>query len=102
MSIKIQRIIRFVPFVNILVTLFSFIKVYRSSTKSRVIDIFKFGFIMFIAIILVNIPQIILQHFFSGEVFNLILSYISAYVTSFVLSSIAILQQEKYISIDNK
>jgi hypothetical protein len=102
MSIKFQKIIRFVPFVNFFVTGFSLIKVYRSSQKSQIVNIFKFGFVSFISMIVVNIPQMILQHFVKGEVFNLFLSLISAYVTLFVISSIAILQQEKYISNNDK
>lgn len=98
MSIKFQKIIRFVPFLNFFVTGFSLIKVYRGSQKSRVVDIFKFGFLIFVSMILVNIPQMILQYFVKSEAFNLFLSLISAYVTLFVISSIAIMQQEKYIS----
>lgn len=97
MSIKFQKIIRFVPFLNFFITGFSLIKVYRSSQESRVVDIFKFGFITFVSIILVNIPQMILQHFVRSEAFNSFLSLISGYVTLFVISSIAIMQQEKYI-----
>lgn len=102
MSIKFQKIIRFVPFVNFFVTGFSLIKVYRRSQKSQVMDIFKFGFLMFISMILVNIPQMILQYFVENEAFNLFLSLISAYVTLFVISSIAIMQQEKYMSNDGE
>ena len=98
MSIKFQKIIRFVPFVNFFVTGFSLIKVYRNNQKSRTIDIFKFGFLMFISMFLVNIPQMILPYFIRNEAFNLFLSLLSAYVTLFVISSIAIMQQEKYIS----
>ena len=97
MSIKVQKIIRFVPFVNFFVIGFCLIKKYRESPKSRVIDIFIFGFIMFISMILVNIPQIILQHFVRNEFINLFISLVSSYITLFVISSIAIKQQEKYI-----
>lgn len=102
MSIKFQKIIRFVPFVNFFVTGFSLIKVYRSSQKVRVVDIFKFGFLTFLLMILVNIPQMILQYFVRSESFSMFLSLISAYVTLFVISSIAIMQQEKYITNDSK
>ena len=103
MSIKFQKIIRFVPFVNFFVTYFSLIKAYRNSNRSRISDIFKIVFVIFISILFVNIPQIILQHFVKSESFNSFLSLISTYVTLFVISSIAIIQQEKiYITTANK
>ena len=98
---KFQKVIRFVPFVNFFVTGFSFIKVYRGSQKARVVDIFKFGFLSFVSIFLVNIPQMILPYFIRNEAFNLFLSLFSTYVTLFVISSIAIMQQEKYMSNDD-
>ena len=98
MSIKFQKIIRFVPLVNFFVIGFCLVKVYLSSPKTRVVEIFKFTLVEFVSMILVNIPQMILQHFVKNEVFNLFMSLISVYVTLFVISSIAILQQEKYIS----
>ena len=101
MSIKYQKIVRFVPFLNFFVTYFSLIKAYRRSNQVRVANTFKIVVAMVISALLVNIPQMILQHFVKGEVFNLFLSLISAYVTLFVLSSIAIMQQEKYTN-ENK
>ena len=102
MSIKFQKIIRFVPFVNFFVTGFSLVKAFQDSQNSRVVDIFKFVFVTFVSIILVNIPQMILQHFVRSEFLNLFLSLISSYVTLFVISSLAIMQQEKYISNNDK
>ena len=102
MSIRFQKNIRFIPVVNFFVTGFSLIKVYRSSQKSRVVDLFKFCVITAISIFLVNIPQMILQYFITSVEFNLFLSLISAYATLFVISSLAIMQQEKYIENDKK
>ena len=102
MSIKFQKIIRFIPFVNFFITGFSLIKLYRSSQKSSVIDTFKFAFLAFISMILVNIPQMIFQNFVENETINLVVSLVSAYVTLFVISSIAIMQQEKYLSNSDK
>lgn len=101
MSIKFQKIIRFVPGVNFFVTGFSLIKVHRGSRKSRVFDMFKFALVTFVSMFLVNIPQMILQHFVKSAGINLFLSLISAYFTLFVISSIAIFEQER-ILLDDK
>ena len=102
MSIKFQKIIRFVPFINYFATFFSLIIAYRSSNKSRIADIFRIVIAMVMSMLLVNVPQMILSHFFKDAVFNSVLSFISAYITLFVISSIAIFQQEKYAENDKK
>lgn len=102
MSIKLQKIIRFVPALNFFVTGFSLIKAYRSSNQARVADMLKIVLVGFILIFLVNIPQIILLEFIENAVFTNVLSLISNYATLFVLSSFFIMQQEKYIMNDGK
>ena len=101
MSIKFQKIIRFVPFLNFFVTGFSMLKVYRNNNARITVKI-KLVFEVVISMFLVNIPQMILQHFTKNTVFNLIISLISTYITLFVISSIFIWHQEKYISNNNK
>ena len=50
MSIKTQKIVRFIPFVNFFVTFFSLIKSYRSSKQAKVGDILKIVLTMFVSI----------------------------------------------------
>ncbi len=98
MSIKHQKVIRFVPFLNFFVTVFSLIRAYRNNDQAKLVDVFKFVFIGFIAVILVNLPQIILSNIFANTALEWIFTYLSAYITLLVISSLAIFQQEKYIA----
>lgn len=100
MSIKLQKIIRFVPFVNFFVSYFALIKA-GCKRPHRMAESFKILVLMVVSLLLVNLPQMILPNFVTDARFNLILSVVSAYVTLFVLSSIAISRQEKYI-LDDK
>ena len=102
MSIKLQKSIRFVPIVNVFVTGFSLIKVWSSIPKLLIAAKFKFTFLVFVSMILVNIPQIILLEFSINPILSTTISLVSSYVTLFVISTLAIIQQEKYVSNDDK
>ena len=102
MSIKTQKIVRFIPFVNFFVTFFSLIKSYRSSKQAKVGDILKIVLTMFVSILLINLPKIILSGLINNEMINTVISLVTAYVTLVVISTIAIIQQEKYMLNDNE
>ena len=63
--------------------------------------ILKHGFIMFIAMLVLNVPRIILYYFVQSNVINTIAYCISIYLTLFAIARIAIWDQEKYYAEKN-
>lgn len=95
MSIKVQKVIKYIPVVNFVVVFF-WIKSYAKYSTS-VWRIFKPLIKIFFAVTIVNIPRLILAHTLEATVVYWILYYATLYVTLFIIAHITISDQEKLI-----
>ena len=93
MSIKTQKIIRFIPIVNLITLVFLCIKYLSKPLKDT--NFFKVMFIMAGIVIGVNIPRMILVLTFENMILNNITYCITLYAMTLWLSWIAVAEQEK-------
>ena len=93
MSIETQKIIRFIPIVNLITLVFLCIKYLSKPLKDT--NFFKVMFIMAGIGIGVNIPRIILALVFENMILNNITYCITLYAMTLWLSWIAVAEQEK-------
>ena len=94
MSIKVQKIILFIPIVNF-VSMFCFLGMCFKrgiAFKEYLIVLLK----MFGAVILLTIPRIIVSFAWENYIANQILLWVTVYCYFFVLALIAIQAQEKF------
>lgn len=93
-SLKKQRIIKFVPIVQF-ITLFCWVGCCRRN-KISLKESFRHGLMILMFMLLINIPRLILHFVFHNDILDNIIFYISIYPTFFGMASIAVVAQEKY------
>ena len=95
MSIKTQKIIRFIPLIN-LVTMFLWTKsclVNVVKIKDYIKDMFK----IFVSIMLIVIARIFITHVINNQIVTNVLTYISVYLFTLSMSNVAVKAQEKML-----
>ena len=96
MNVKKQKIIRFIPIVQLL-TMFFWIKSYMTNNL-KYLDFFKAFFRAFLVVFLVNLPRMIIHLIFVDNVaLNNILYYVSIYPTFLGMSFVFVADQEKHL-----
>lgn len=95
MSIKTQKILKYIPIVNLLIMFFWIGAYYRHITKpSRfIINLLK----IFAGIIIINLPRIIAYFLGISEIIIELLYYVATYLTMLCIAHIAIIDQEKFL-----
>ena len=93
MSLKHQKIIRFIPIINMIVLFSWFRLLSRSSYRQR--DYAKELFKMFFYFIIITVIRILLLYIVPYEFINNIIFLISAYLYFFSMASVALRAQEK-------
>lgn len=96
MSIKVQKIIRFIPIVNF-IALFCWIGCcfkYGTKMKEYFITMLK----LFSAIILLNIPRLIVYYTVENYIVNQVFFWVTVYFSFLALAWISINAQEKLIN----
>lgn len=96
LAIKTQKIIRFIPIVNIL-TVFCWIKMYMNN-GFKCTDFLKSLLKIFLIIILINVPRMASHFLFKNETLDQILYWVSVYFSFFGMSVVAVADQEKYLN----
>ena len=99
MSIKSQKIINFIPIINIAI-MFVWISFYFKNVM-KMKRFLKNVLIIFLGMIIVNIPRIVLNNFIQSDIIQIIVYCVSIYLTLFVIARIAIWDQEKYYAEKN-
>ncbi len=92
MSIKMQKIIRFIPVVNLITLIFLFKAYYCKPLKDT--NFIKVMLMMFGVILAANLPRMVFHLMFENIVLNNIMYPVSLYVTLLGLSCIAVREQE--------
>ena len=95
MSIKTQKIISFFPIVNFIVIIFVWLSFYFKHAM-KMTRFLRNVLIIFLGMLVVNIPRVVLYYFVQSNVVDTIAYWISIYLTTLVISRIAIWDQEKY------
>ncbi len=93
MSIKTQRVLRFIPLIN-LVTMFFWIKMYYNKSLKHS-NFMKALFTMFLIITLITIPRVIVHFLLDSYALECILSYLSVYLYMLGISFVAVADQER-------
>lgn len=96
MSIKTQKILKYIPIVNLLV-MFIWIGAYSRhiSKPSRFnINLLK----MFAGMIIINLPRIMANYLGAPEIIIELLFYVATYLSMLCIAHIAIIDQEKFLS----
>ncbi len=98
MSIKTQKIIRFIPIINI-ITLFCWISM--CAKKVTTIGFFiKQLLKMFFWFLLVSVPRIVVSFVFNNPQLDMALTWISIYFYFFAMAWISVEAQEKIMNMD--
>ena len=95
MSIKIQKIIRFIPIVNLLTVVFWIRLVVKQN--QAVNRIFKPMIKVFVSVIVILIPRIIIAKTVDSYLINMIALYISTYLVDVVMAFIFVDDQVKLL-----
>ncbi len=95
MSIKLQKIIMYIPLVNI-ITVFCLLGVYKKNVleTSRFI---KFILLVFLLEFIITIPEIILSGVCDIIILNDIVHWITTYFNFFAYAFLAVREQEKIL-----
>lgn len=93
MSIKTQRILRFIPLVN-LATMFFWIKMYHDKPLKHS-GFMKALFTMFLVCIVITIPRIAIHFLIDNNTINNLIFYLSSYLYMLGISFVAVADQEK-------
>ena len=97
MSIKTQKIIRFIPFVNLLVIAIQWILFYhRNAVSNRMKRIISNLLIAASVVLILMILEIILDSMFDYVFLETIINLIVSFLDMYVFSSVLIYDQEKY------
>ena len=98
MTIKTQKIIRFVPFVNVIVTVFQFYRFYYQHNVPKR-NFFKTLAYIAILCIVVAIFDLGMDYIISYHTIEIIIDYIATYLYMFIISTVVIKDQEKLMRI---
>ena len=96
MSIKTQKIIRFIPFLNFTLIIIQWFKMYHKNnlpTKRFIVKLL----IIFATCIVVTIPEIVLDSLFNIASLEQAVNLVVSYVYTYIFSSVAIYDQEQFI-----
>jgi len=100
MSIKTQKILRFIPIVNF-VTMFAWINLcFKKSVKQ--FDYIKNLIKMFLLIILITAVRIVCSFVFKNEMLDSIIMYISIYFYLLSMSFVSVKAQEDILAKDTQ
>ena len=94
MTLKTQKIIMYIPIVQI-ITFFCWLMYYYKKNLKKS-DFFKTLFLIIGWVVVITIPRIILNAIFKNETLDNIVFYIFLYPTLFGISYIAVADQEKH------
>ena len=95
MSIKVQKIIKYIPYINLFLLFVWLFEYSRRSNEGNMGFVKKFMLGAVMAIV-INIPRILLSFIIDSVIINAILLHLSIYASSLVICSIAIKDQEGY------
>ncbi len=93
MSIQTQKILMFIPIINLIVFCMYPVALLHKGTTVKQILIAELQFIGIVAAI--NIPRLILLSFNLPEIANTILFLVSAYLTLFAIAFFSVKKQEQ-------
>lgn len=97
MSIKTQKILRFIPFVGFLLVAIQWILFYhRNVVPNKVKRIFCDILITAAAFLILMIPEIILDYLFDYALLETIINLMVSFAGMYIFSSVLIFDQEKY------
>ncbi len=94
MTIKTQKVIKYIPIVQLL-TVFCWLR-YYSINYLKWSDFAKALFKMMGVFLLINIPRIIVNRIFNNDILDNILYIIAIYPSFFAVASIVVADQEKH------
>lgn len=100
MSIKTQKILRFIPIVNVITMFCWFGLCFKKSIRQS--DYIKALFKMFGYLILITVVRIAISFIFKSEVLDQIVFYVSIYLYFFSISWVSVQAQEKMLSKEEK
>ena len=100
MSIKTQKILRFIPIINIVTVIFW--QRLRSKKCVKLSNNLEFVFKSLLAFICIGLVYAASTHFVKNEVFDTIASYVFTYFVFFTISWNAVAAQEKILSEENE
>ena len=97
MSIKTQKIIRFIPFVNlILITIQWFLFYSRNDVPNKIKRIIRHLLIVAAGCLIIMIIEVILDMLFNHTLFTIIINLLVSFADMYIFSSVLIYDQEKY------
>ena len=96
MSIKNQKIIRFIPCVNFLVISIQWLKMYHKQNlpKKRMFSKLAIIFALFVAIM---IPEFVLDSIFDIQWLEYIINFVVSCLCMYIFSTVAIYDQEQFM-----
>lgn len=100
MSIKVQKVLRFIPVVNFFTVFLCLYTCYKQ--RVTVSQLLKKLLIIFGVLIIILIPEIFVDKFLNNESVSSIVGLLTTYVHLFVISCFAVKYQEELLNSDNK
>lgn len=96
MSIKIQKVIKFIPIINF-ITVFLWLRSYAHNAF-RIRDFMKKIFIIFALLIIISIPQILCSKFIHNAIVSGIFTFIGVYLYFLAIAWVAVSAQEEMLN----
>ena len=100
MPIKTQKMIRFVPIANFIITVFLWFRMYHNNPIPKKRMYKKLGVIA-LFVILIMIVEIVLKSIIKNDMIGIFINLMASYLQLFAFSCVAVYDQEQYFNKQN-